>query len=370
MKELIHLKRKWLLLLAPLGLLLVTIAKHNSNFVEKVFSLGIYRYMSIGISYITSLIPISLAEILIIILPFGFLLTIGITLYHIIKKKGKRRLIAVKYIINLLCFLSVMYFSYVLLCGLNYYRYPFSYYSNLEVRESSVDELYNLCLDLSELARELRLQIPATDEKGNFKLSMSNYEAGEIAMDAMNELGKVYPVLAGWYAKPKPVIFSKFLSMGETTGIFIPFTMEANVNVHIPDYSIPSTMCHELSHLRGFMREDEANFISFLACMYSDNVEFQYSGVLEALILTGNALYGQDKEKYYELRSNYGELVDGDLLANSLYWDQFEDTVISSIANQVNDTYLKANDQTDGVQSYGRMVDLLLAWYRQYGLEF
>ena len=370
MKELIHLKRKWLLLLAPLGLILITMAKQNADFVERVFSLGIYRVLSIGISYVTSLVPVSLSEIIVILLPFVFLLSIGITIARIIKKRGKRRLIALNYVMNLLCFLSVMYFGYVLLCGLNYYRYPFSYYSKLEIKESSVEELYALCSDLADLAKDLRQQVPTTDEVGNFKLSISNYEAGKIAREAMNELGEVYPVFAGWHAKPKPIIFSKVMSMGETTGIFIPYTMEANVNVHIPDYSIPSTMCHELSHLRGFMREDEANFISFLACMYSDHVEFQYSGVLEALILAGNALYRQDVEKYRELRNNYGPDVDGDLIANSYYWKEFEDTVISTVATQVNDTYLKANNQTDGVQSYGRMVDLLLAWYDQYGLEF
>jgi hypothetical protein len=30
----------------------------------------------------------------------------------------------------------------------------------------------------------------------------------------------------------------------------------------------------------------------------------------------------------------------------------------------MNDAYLKANSQTDGTQSYGRMVDLLLEWRR------
>ena len=56
------------------------------------------------------------------------------------------------------------------------------------------------------------------------------------------------------------------MSRTEITGIFIPFTMEANVNVDIPDYSLGSTMCHELAHLHGFIREDEANYISYLAC--------------------------------------------------------------------------------------------------------
>ena len=37
------------------------------------------------------------------------------------------------------------------------------------------------------------------------------------------------------------------------------------------------------------------------------------------------------------------------------------------IAFAANDTYLKANDQADGMRSYGRMVDLLLAEQRAEG---
>jgi hypothetical protein len=54
-----------------------------------------------------------------------------------------------------------------------------------------------------------------------------------------------------------------------------------------------------------------------------------------------------------------------DLRANNEYWDQFENKKAAEVANKVNDTYLKANEQEDGVQSYGRVVDLLLAEYRQ-----
>ena len=32
----------------------------------------------------------------------------------------------------------------------------------------------------------------------------------------------------------------------------------------MPFYNIPHTICHELSHLKGYMREDEANFIGYL----------------------------------------------------------------------------------------------------------
>jgi hypothetical protein len=43
---------------------------------------------------------------------------------------------------------------------------------------------------------------------------------------------------------------------------------------------------------------------------------------------------------------------------------------VAEKADAVNNTYLKSNNQEDGVKSYGRMVDLLLAERRtRLGLE-
>ena len=151
--------------------------------------------------------------------------------------------------------------------------------------------------------------------------------------------------------------------------------MEANVNIDISPYSIGSTMCHELAHLRGFMREDEANYIAYRACMASDCIDLQYSGTMLALIHTGNALYRQNADTYFELyRAHVSAAVSADLIANNEYWDQFEkpvvgDTTVGEIADKVNDAYLKANAQEDGTKSYGRVVDLLLAEYKmRHGL--
>ena len=183
-------------------------------------------------------------------------------------------------------------------------------------------------------------------------------------------LAKDHEVFHGVYPRTKQILFSAAMSRTELTGVYVPFTMEANVNVDVPEYSIASTMCHELAHLRGFIREDEANYIAYLACMASDNPELQYSGLMEALILTGNALYGKNPDLYYEIRAGYNEGVNRDLAANSAYWAQFHNTKISNTTEKLNDTYLKANNQADGVQSYGRMVDLLLAEYRKnHGIE-
>lgn len=219
-------------------------------------------------------------------------------------------------------------------------------------------------MSLAQRANTLREQVPQEDEFGVFQLSMSHYELGGEIEKAYQKISKEYPILDGWYPRAKPLLLSGLMSRMQLTGIFLPFTMEATVNVAIPDYSIPSTMAHEVAHLRGFMREDEANYIAYLVCTNSDSVDLQYSGVLEALIYAGNALYDQDVDLYREVSASYQVEVRLDLNANSEYWRQFENQGISNAVDRINNAYLKINDQADGVQSYGRMVDLLLAEFR------
>lgn len=56
------------------------------------------------------------------------------------------------------------------------------------------------------------------------------------------------------------------------------------------------------------------------------------------------------------------EKAEADLAANNVFWEKYEGT-LSEMADKVNDTYLKVNGQTDGVQSYNRMVDLIVAYF-------
>lgn len=363
LKKLLKLKRNFLLLLYPLSLILIVLARQSSFFTEKIYALYIYKWLSQLISLITGLIPISIAELFLVMLPIIIIFLIY-RFIRILKDKEKRKEGLIKAIINILCSGSVFLFSFTILGGLNYYRYPFSYYSNLEIRASTLDELCGMTIELAHQANELRSMIPQEDDKGVFKLSMSKYKLAKEADLAMRRLSKEYPVLGGRYGYPKPILLSSLMSYTETTGIFIPFTMEANVNIDIPDYSIPSTMLHELAHQRGFMREDEANFIAYLAGIKSDNIELMYSSTMLALISSANALFSQDRIMYSDIVSIYSDEVIKDLRANNEYWAKYEDTVVSTVSNKINDTYLKVNAQADGVKSYGRMVDLLLAKYR------
>ncbi len=172
--------------------------------------------------------------------------------------------------------------------GTNHRRYSFAAVSGLTVRESSAEELYDLCVTLTETANALREDVQE-DENSVFTLSGSLQDDARRAKTIFNALHADYPTLytAG---TPKAVVFSEIMSYLDISGIYCPFTFEANVNVHMDDVGIPFTMCHELSHLSGYMREDEANFIAFLACIRSDDADFRYSGAFLAMVNASNAL--------------------------------------------------------------------------------
>ena len=71
----------------------------------------------------------------------------------------------------------------------------------------------------------------------------------------MKGLADEYPQFKSWYPYPKPLIHPRLLSVQQLTGVYSPFTVEANYNSEIPAYNIPHTICHELSHLKGYMRK-------------------------------------------------------------------------------------------------------------------
>lgn len=251
-------------------------------------------------------------------------------------------------------------FLYVICCGINYRRTSFSEESGIIPIEYSAEELKEICVQLTEELNELSDQV-LRNEEGIMVLSV---DEGEQAISAMRSLGEEYESLSGYYPRPKKLIVSELLSYQGLSGIYLPFTVEANYNGDMIPYNMPFTACHELSHLRGFMQEDEANFIAFLACIRDENIDFQYSGYMLGWTYCMNALYRMDDESWREVRGLLDKTIEKDLLANNEFWDHYEG-VVSEVSNQMNDLYLKANGESEGVQSYSRIVELIVAYYNK-----
>lgn len=352
-------KRLWLFLFYPVSLLLTTCAARNSAFAQW-YSVKVYAGLSRAVNRITGFVPFSVAEILVILFFAAVPVFLIVFIIGVIRKKGSRLLFVLRFFVNLFVFISIVYFLYTINCGINYYHYSFADTCGLDVKPSSVTELKDLCVSLADDLNHLRPQLHA-NEQGVMQLrTESMYLTAQEAAQAYDKIEEDYPLLRAGYSAPKPVYFSRVMSYLDITGVFFPFTFEANVNIDVPDYTIPVTMCHELSHLRGFMREDEANFIGYLVCKKSGNPDFEYSGYMLAFTHASNALFSANTDAAQKIFSSLDAGVLRDLAYNTEYWKQFEGPVADA-SNSVNDHYLKANSQEDGIKSYGRMVDLLLA---------
>lgn len=363
MKEKKHGAFKYFLLLfLPGAFLLVFFASRDQGFAEW-YATHIYKTVSLGFDWASSLLPFSLAEVLLLLFALWAVIYIVKAVIQLIRAKGKRLRVLWRAVINPVLLGSILLFVFVANAGVNYYRMPFEQAIGLEVTKSSVQELKALCYTLAEDATQLRTQLQE-DENGIMRLSQSDSATAQRAKEAYDKMQERYPTLTAGYGPTKQLWLSQYLSYTKITGFFFPFTVEANVNNDVPDYSIPSTMCHELSHMRGYMREEEANFIAYLVCMSSGDQELMYSGTMLAFVHAGNALSGVSRADYTDVFRTLGEGVQRDIKANSEYWAQFEGPVAQA-ASTMNDTYLKANGQQDGVKSYGKVTDLLLSYYKQ-----
>ena len=335
------------------------LARHVPGFAEG-YARHVYPVLLHGLGGISNLVPFALDEVLIyllILITFGYLAA-GIR--HMIKKQETIKEWLAKTIRRLIKAGILWIFLFTVNCGVNYHRATFSELAGILVEFSTIDELEGLCLWLTERIEETALQIK-TEENG---LCALPDQMQEKTRQAMMELGEVYPQLAGWYPKAKPVFTWRVLSMESLEGVSGPYTMEANYNPNIPAHNQPAVLCHELSHLKGFMREDEANYIAYLACTNSEDANLKYSGLLLAYTHSINALYRADPERFSDVRKKLCEQAQRDYAYHREYWKQFEGPV-AKVSDKVNNAYLKVNAQKEGSRSYGRMVDLLLGEYRR-----
>lgn len=343
------------------ALLLQFAAQHLPGFAD-AYTRKIYPHIVAVLGGFWGKVPFSAVEILLYLFLLFWLLFLIISVIRVIQKRSgafKRLLLR---ILALAATCSVLFFVYTTNCGVNYYARPFSEEAGFTHSGYDAGSLGQVCKALTQELIELSGQVER-DENGCLKESP---DWKQEARHAMTELSGQYPQLAIDYPQPKPLLVSRILSVQGVTGVYSPFTVEANYNAEMTAYNIPFTMCHELSHLCGFMREDEANFIGWLACRQSQNTAFRYSSAMLGWINCTNELAQIDPVAHQELAAMLPEEIWEELRVNNAFWEKYEGKA-SEMHEQVNDAYLKANGQEEGVRTYERMVELIVSYYQKSG---
>lgn len=349
-------------LLGILALLVPQMTAGNPQIAEN-YLLHIYPTISAPLVFMTSLIPISLTEVFVVFVVLTILLWVILFFYRLSKSKEREKLLY-RFLLIVVCMFTLNSFSYTLFLGLGYTREPLLNTLKLTTENRSVEELYEVTDWLLQKTSETREQVNE-DENGCMSLSTDLSTSFRYANTAIDRAAVTFPLMKGNTVVPKPVFISHLWSYTGITGMYFPFFGEANINIDVPELFLPYTVCHEVAHVRGIAREEDANLVSFLACLASDRVDFQYSGYQYALVYCLDDLYFADTELYSEIYQGIPEGTLRDWDANNAYWVQFEGP-IEETSESINDSFLKANQQDSGVRSYSEVTDLIISYYFQY----
>lgn len=351
-----HRRQKWIFWLSviiPLVLICLFYAFRNHSPTMIFWSEQVLPSLIHPWGKLTALLPFSLGEATIILAVLAFPSILLWQKYH---SKG---LAFLKIIPILLLWLGAG------LCWLwnpLYYVPTLAQRSGLDTSPYPVEDLVVLTHYFAQGASTYSTQVTRNDD---LQFAVPQEEYFQEALDLYQGIEEEFPFLAMDNVETKSLRLSYLQSYFGFTGVYNPFTGEANINVHAPPVLQPATIAHEMAHQRLIAPELEANFLAVVACLDSPSNTYRYSGYLFGLMQLSNALYSVAPEEWREIIPLYfTPEMTHDWEENYEYWQNFQSPA-EEVAKEVYDGFLKSNDQELGIRSYGACVDLLTAYYRQ-----
>ena len=331
------------------------ISKHSYEFADLING-TVSAWYRTAMARITSFIPFSLYELVLITIPLQVIVLGWLAIRRF--KSGQGR---VRFVLNLLSFALLLYGGHLLALGIGYNTTPLANKMNIPYVEINEQTLSETMISLRDEANELSEGF-SKNENGSTDSGYTLDEISEKICEAYASFSKEHGFVKSFESRAKGIAFSGGMSYLGLGGIYTFYTGEANVNMKYPDYDVIFSTAHELSHQRGIMRENEANFMAYLVLSGSSDPYLRYSAALSMYSYVASALYQTSPDKYYEIAGGLSSAARGDLATSSAVSEKYGDTFIADISRAINDLYLKSSG-TDGVVSYGLVTRLAVAYH-------
>lgn len=333
----------------------IQIIAQYPSIIEKYYSNGLYLYISKFLRIIFGWVPISIGDVLYLTLGIFVLKSVFITL-KTKKINFKNTLFKTGALI------SVLFFFFHFNWALNYFRQPLFKTLNLEKTNYTTDELIHFTKTL--ILKTNRAQILITNNDTVIVHNpLNKQKIEEKSPLAYHKLQIKYPQFKFENPSLKHSLFSLPLTYMGFAGYINPFTNEAQINSLIPKNNYPATVCHEVAHQIGFASESEANFIGYLAAIYSNDSFYNYSGYLMALRYCLSEIYRTNPEQYEMLKKEINKGILKDIKQSQDFWIAYQNWS-EKYFKGFYDSFLKANKQKAGMKEYNKMVSLLINYYK------
>ena len=200
---------------------------------------------------------------------------------------------------------------------------------------------------------------PADLHQGNKAIIKTAIKAVQIMSNSSKDFSTYNPDI-------KLSLFTPVINYLGTSGYYNPYTTESQINYQMPVFLRPFVACHEMSHQMGYGAEDEANFVGFLIGIKSNDRLLRYSAWHELVDECMGDLHMRDSTLQIQLKKRVLPQVHLDFVAERNYWISHE-SPIDVISSLFYNDFLKANNQPHGLQTYNRMVRLVMSWEKGAG---
>jgi len=347
----------FLIVLLPLQWLALYWIKKNPTWVDSFFSQNFYPYLFKAHRFFFEKLPFSFGDLFYAVI---LVLFIG-SCIQLIKQPRKR---SIPFLFKGLAISSLIILAFQISWGLNYYRIPLHESLHYDLRYNE-DELTITLEKLIETTNELHQRLTSSDS-----VAVQIPYTKEVLLKMMeknfsydNEMYPVQPFV-------KNSLWSTLLSYMGYAGYLNPFTLESQVNKHIPKLNYITTLAHEMAHQLGIGAENEANFIAFSTTINHSDPFIQYSGYSFAFQYCYVELYKANPEKAKELITRLNPGIIKNFRVLSAFWQKYQNP-LEPYLKKGYDSYLKANGQALGIQSYNAMVALVIAHSKEnsYSLD-
>ncbi len=351
-------KGKWITVL--LLILIIKIVTSDKLWVERFYSTGFYIHFSKILRILFGWIPFSLGDILYFLAACWLAWKLLSNIISLIKRKTTRKL-ASKKLMKLLLLFAFIYIVFYFFWGINYDRKGIVYQLGLSSQLYNASDLLmmqNLLLQKVNYTKSVLVKdhekYPSTDEL--IQRAKRSYAFAE----------KKFPFLRYRIISVKSSLYGTMGDYLGFTGYYNPFTGEAQINTTVPKMQQPYIATHEIAHQLGYAKENEANFVGYLAAVNSPDTLFHYSTYLDLFLYTNREVYYFDSTASDKALNGLSIMVRKDLMELKQF-DLDHQSVFEPLINWMYGNYLKLNNQPKGLHSYNAVVGMLVAYYKKYG---
>lgn len=315
--------------------------------VERFYARGLYPILQTNLTSLSNRAGMPLFDITLIVV---LLIALGGWIYWFRRARKERSIKPIgRGLFATLTAVSVFYLWFLAAWGFNYARTPIE-----AVVPYDATRVTPLAVRL--LAEHAVREANRTHAAAHAAGFPAIHDRPRALIDAVHqverELGRPRPTS---FASPKTSWLSPFFRASGVSGILAPFYLETLLNPDLTGPERPVVLAHEWAHLSGYAPESDASFVGYLAALRAGPAA-EYSTWLELVSESVNQLQPVTQRLVLQ-KLELGPRQDQAAIRERLK------TLVRPVERAAWSTYdqmLKSQGVAEGVQSYSRVIQLLL----------